>query len=447
MQNFPSRIRTLLFRVIPIIIPCILAADYLTITRPSVIGTGAVLIDTPNAVKVEKAVFNLVFGDTFCDVTAEYTLHNYGGTASFPLHIPVYYFNDGIPDKKWGADEFSILAVAAGSIKIPCSDATQPAQYSPEYIRGYILYSSEKPPLIETYYYTFNLKIPSKQPLTVKVAYRAALFREDHINSQYSLSGTFGYSQFLLDFRPLAGFGDGVIGELKIVADTGIFAGKSSGLIQSVFPEDALYSAWQGGFSYTVSNLYITGALPLYLAWDLSGYLNASYIMKHTLPKEAVKKTVASTILNYKQDPFKEFSLTCLYDNRLDTCWSEGKKGSGEGEWIEVKVAKGYKVSAIAVATGYLKTENLYKKNSVPVKFRVDFIYPGGKVKTMTADLPKLPYNNMELYSHIRKLVELDAPERVDKIRITILGVSPGKKYDNACISELYILGEKSKGK
>lgn len=440
MQTFPFRIRSLLLRVSLFILPCILTADYYTIERPSIIGTGAILIDAPNAVRVEKAAFRLVFGEISCDVTAEYTLHNYGGTAAFPVHIPVYTF-DG------GEGEFSAPAVTAGNMKIPCAAGTPVTQYSPEYIRGYILYSSDKPPPVGAYYYMFSLKIPSKQSAVVRVTYRVALFREDYMNSQYPLSGTFGYSQFLLDFRPLAGFGDGNIGELKIVADTGVFAGKSSGLVQTVFPEDALYSAWQGGFSYTISNIHIIDALPLYLAWDMSGYLGASYIIAHTLPKEAFKKTVASTILNYKQDPFKEYSLTYLYDNRLDTCWSEGVKGSGEGEWIMITVAKGYKVSAIAIATGYLKTDNLYKKNSVPVKFRVDFIYPGGKTKSMTAELPKLPYNNMELYSHIRKLAELDAPERVDKIRITILGVSPGKKFDNACISELYILGEKSQGK
>lgn len=447
MKKVPSRFRPVLLAALVSLLPCALSADHYTVERPSVIGSGALLIDGANAVTVDKAVFNLVFGETSCEVSAEYVLHNYGGTAVFPVGIPVYYLSDGAPDKNWGAEEFSVPIVSADNIKIPCAGGIVQLQYSPEYVREYMMISSDKPPLIGVVYYTFGLKIPPKQSATVNVTYLVTMFHEVYASSQYPLTDTYGYLQFVLDFRPLAGFGDGNIGELKIVADTAVFTGKSSGLVQTVFPEDALYSSWQGGFSYTVSNIRIIDALPLYLAWDMSGYLNASYIIAHRLPADAVKKTVASTILNYKEDPFKEFSLTCLYDNRLDTCWSEGKKGSGVGEWIEVTVAKGYKVSAIAIATGYLKTENLYKKNSVPVKFRVDFIYPGGKVKSVAAELPKLPYNNMELYSHVRKLAELDAPERVDKIRITILDVSPGKKYDNACISELYILGEKATGK
>ncbi|NPV02993.1 MAG: hypothetical protein HPY53_16590 [Brevinematales bacterium] len=447
MKKVPSRIRPLLFAALVSLLPCALSADFYTVERPSVIGTGALLVDGANAVTVDKAVFNLVFGESSCDVSVEYVLHNYGGTAAFPVSIPVYYLSDGAPGKNWDAEEFSVPVVSADSIKIPCAGSTVLSQVSPGYIRDYMMISSDKPPLIGAYYYTFGVKIPPKQPSSVKVNYRVSLFHEVYMSSQYPLTDTYGYLQFLLDFRPLAGFGDGIIGELKIVADTSVFTGKSSGLVQTVFPEDALYSSWPGGFSYTVSNILIGEALPLYLAWDMSGYFNAGTIITHRLPADAVKKTVASTILNYKQDPFKEFSLTSLYDNRLDTCWSEGKKGSGVGEWIEVTIKKGYKVSAVAIATGYLKTENLYKKNSVPVKFRVDFIYPGGKVKSVTAELPKLPYNNMELYSHIRKLAELDAPERVDKIRITILDVSPGKKYDNACISELYILGEKAAGK
>ena len=410
-------------------------ADYVISLPSEILGHGALSIGQANAVSVEQVSVTLLFRETWCEVSAEYRLFNYGKTLVLPLRIPLYSFDGGLKS----FTGFLSWTVSIDGIKIPSGKLFFHTGDAPGDIAGYVQFSSDKPPLITVSDYTFELKLPEKQLSVVKLAYKIPLFYEIYGDKLHPLSTIYGPLQFLMDFRAMQSFGDGTIGELRILADARGLMDKSALLLQTILPEETSYSSWTGVFSYTATNLTAANTLPLCLSWDMSGYFNAAYILENRLPYKAVKKCVASSIM--KTEKSKEFSLVYLFDNRFETSWSEGKKGTGEGEWIEITLAKGYLLSGIAAAAGYLRTDDTYYNNAVPVKLHIELIFPGGKKKTVVTELPKLPYNNSGFFGHIRKIAELDGMERVDKIKITILEAAPGKKYENTCISELYLIG------
>lgn len=106
-----------------------------------------------------------------------------------------------------------------------------------------------------------------------------------------------------------------------------------------------------------------------------------------------------------------------------ETAWSEGAKGSGAGEWLELipKVAK--PLVAIAMQAGYSKNDELFKANARPKKMTLLL----NDEYRLVVDVPDI--NGMLEYP----VTGYDQP--VSKLRITIDEVWPGESFEDLCIS------------
>jgi hypothetical protein len=128
----------------------------------------------------------------------------------------------------------------------------------------------------------------------------------------------------------------------------------------------------------------------------------------------------------------------------------EGTAGGGVGEWVEVQFGQGVNIEAVGIINGYTKNEAIYKANNRIRKIKLDVEFsdpwPGTpeKQKSIVLDLAEKQFN--ELNRNVKApfiswLEDFGMGERVTKMRVTILEVSKGTKYDDTCISELYLLG------
>lgn len=132
-----------------------------------------------------------------------------------------------------------------------------------------------------------------------------------------------------------------------------------------------------------------------------------------------------------------KYTVEMLNDCNFKTAWAEGAKGSGVGEWVEFHL-KNYPDREPAkttfwgmhVANGYLKSPEVWRKNSRVKQLRVDL---NGKT---------LFYLNLE--DSMNNQSFNFPPVTVgpgDVIRLTIKRVYPGDSCSDACITEMVPMG------
>jgi hypothetical protein len=108
----------------------------------------------------------------------------------------------------------------------------------------------------------------------------------------------------------------------------------------------------------------------------------------------------------------------------LQTVWAEKSPGDGPGEWIEIKLKKRQHVSARILVPGHSGSERLFKQNN--------------SVKTMSITFNGKTINRSCSGEFFPARVSIDA--EVDSIRVTILSVIRGSKYNALCIGEVMLL-------
>ena len=132
------------------------------------------------------------------------------------------------------------------------------------------------------------------------------------------------------------------------------------------------------------------------------------------------------------------YTTEVLWDGEFDTAWCEGSEGDGVGEWIEFHLdeygnreIKDVNFNGITIANGYLKSEEIWKKNSRVKEFRMDI--NGAPVC----------YIRLKDNMYIQDVL-FTSPYFVsegDVIRLTITDVYPGEIYSDTCISEIVLKG------
>ncbi len=108
-----------------------------------------------------------------------------------------------------------------------------------------------------------------------------------------------------------------------------------------------------------------------------------------------------------------------------DTAWSEGAKGAGTGEWIELAPEVPKPLAAIEMLPGYFKSENHFQANARPKKVLVELNGEHSFTATVqdarvTCHIPIQGY-----------------AKQVKTIRLTFQEVWPGKKYEDLCVSAI----------
>ena len=169
--------------------------------------------------------------------------------------------------------------------------------------------------------------------------------------------------------------------------------------------------------------------------------------IKITLPPSSLFGIFASSELN--EDKNDKYAVRNLTDGDPSTAWVEGKKGSGIDEYIKfycppeeadmVNIYSAYKIDSLGIISGYAKNEEVFYKNNRVKKINIEY----------TNDIFREdnPYNmkaqeRMEfILKDMMDMQYLVFPEPIymSSIKISILEVYKGSKWDDTCVSELRI--------
>jgi len=152
--------------------------------------------------------------------------------------------------------------------------------------------------------------------------------------------------------------------------------------------------------------------------------------------------TASSFLKNGWNESEENYLPPYIADDDATTAWVEGAKGKGEGEsvlWLgpELQRARRFRVFLRA---GYQKTEVLWRANARPRRVRLEPVLQG-ETGAVAVGAPL----EVELRDTLGwQEVALPTPPRVTGVRLTVLSVFPGRKYEDLCISDLrvYVEGE-----
>ncbi len=168
-----------------------------------------------------------------------------------------------------------------------------------------------------------------------------------------------------------------------------------------------------------------------------------------SLPPPSLFRLSASSELH--EDKNDKYTVKNLTDGDPSTAWVEGKKGSGINEYIKfycppppedtdmINIYSAYKIDSLGIINGYAKNESVFYNNNRVKKIRIEYKNDIFREEN--------PYNMKppEIYEYILKdtmdMQYLAFPEPIymSSIKISILEVYKGSKWDDTCISELRI--------
>jgi hypothetical protein len=117
----------------------------------------------------------------------------------------------------------------------------------------------------------------------------------------------------------------------------------------------------------------------------------------------------------------------------ISKAWCEGVGGDGGGEWIEL-VPASTEVShnfQLSIMPGYVKNERVFHANGRPKSIEI-----------LVNGTEKFNFGLQDAGWEQVINIPLSKPLVVKKVKVTILNVYPGDKYDDTCISEILLLPE-----
>lgn len=118
------------------------------------------------------------------------------------------------------------------------------------------------------------------------------------------------------------------------------------------------------------------------------------------------------------------YSARRAIDGDLATCWAEGVRGLGEGEFMKFDFNGTYKISGLSIAIGHQKSQDLFYKNARPASVRI--IGSDGSNKLYAI-------NDKMGYQTIRFL----RPINVNWVKVIVEDIYRGDKYEDTCVAEV----------
>lgn len=137
-----------------------------------------------------------------------------------------------------------------------------------------------------------------------------------------------------------------------------------------------------------------------------------------------LKFEVSSSLYDEKQ----KHPIANIFDNNISTAWVEGKPGDGIGEWIKIGFEPDFELNQINIVNGYAKSKTIYEANNRLKKVKITF--PDGKSEEYLLKDNVLDY----------QVLKLSKPVTTNSIKITIMEIYKGTKYNDTCISEIKFL-------
>lgn len=144
-----------------------------------------------------------------------------------------------------------------------------------------------------------------------------------------------------------------------------------------------------------------------------------------------LNELIKGKTVTYSAENMRHFLVVDTYDyyqlelNSIDPPWAEGVEGAGIGGAIDVEFSRSSK--SVIILNGYvdLAKRYLYKQNNRLKTVRIESSDPFFSITSTLEDV---------VMFH-----EIPFPAMTKKVRIVILDVYKGSKYDDTCITKIFI--------
>ena len=148
-----------------------------------------------------------------------------------------------------------------------------------------------------------------------------------------------------------------------------------------------------------------------------------------SITKQDFNLSASSTL----QQAGYDYSVGSLLDGNTQTCWADGVSGTGEGESITFSSDETKTVSGLAILPGYCKSEDLFHKNGMPLDIEI----------TSQGKTWKWSFYGFEpnFSSPMDSMVFIDFGGDIDmnECTVTLSVCKSGNKYDDICITEMFL--------
>jgi hypothetical protein len=257
----------------------------------------------------------------------------------------------------------------------------------------------------------------------------------------------YGLRTLFYTFFPAATWGNGRVGKLNLTLDARHLRQNDVPVTQ-IRPSGG--SDENGLWNWEFHNVELSKFPDLTVSFDPTDLYRDRDVRKYLIPRENIKALTVSSAL--KSEGFARYGKDSMLDGDLRTAWVEGAPGLGIGETITFEPKNAY-ITEMAVLNGYVADESRYYENARIKKLRVEIDYkPSGEAheKHVQKDiiLPDRSYKSLKPrypFSSVDWILEQPQGDAfIEKVKLTILEVYPGRKFEDTAITELYICGFKA---
>jgi hypothetical protein len=393
------------------------------------IGGNISFENTPDIFVVSENL-NINIGPYSTVVTVEYTLKNTGAAKELDYIFPVTNYLFDMYDNaslEWIAfydNGYKLEYMIIETEELPDVPEYQSANLEDNSVFGKVLNGQEilYYKIRNSYYHT-KLKFTESETKNLTVSYKTDNSYTSWGTSKYPLNH-FSDVIFLYDFRPAAFWGNGKTEEFNLRVDYAeLYLALDININIGSFQRSR-----SGVFTYSAKNFDFADAEILSIIADYPFEYKRTNNSTQWLQSIYVSSTLPST--------GNKYTVENLFDNNLNTVWSTA--GNGIGTVIEIKLEEGYQEAlSLGILNGFVRSRELYYDNSRIKTIKVATFY-AGKVNEYTVELPDIPYEqiNKDLPMSSVEIFPVSSP-----VRLTIMDVYPGRKYNDVCLSQLYQFG------
>ena len=287
---------------------------------------------------------------------------------------------------------------------------------------------------VKNKWYFTNFEIPKSAVVDLSVSYKVKNHFEDWA---YSKSCFTEYSPRVLKygFKYAKHWGNGKADRFEIRLDPG--------KIKNVTIKGFDFSKDGTVYHYSTTDFDFNQASDLIIEYKVGDYRKTAFVLENRLNLDDIKEINVSSQLegNYH----KQF----LLDGDFSTAWVEGAAHDGKNEYIVVNL-NDKRLAAILLINGYAKNEAVYQANNRIKKLKVEaeMVDHQDTQKTRMEtyevelkDQPYVPINKDNIFGLASLVADFgEGFQKIRKLRFTILDTYPGEKYNDTCISELFLV-------
>ncbi|MBP5443721.1 MAG: hypothetical protein J6Y60_10820 [Treponema sp.] len=284
-----------------------------------------------------------------------------------------------------------------------------------------------------------KLTLASKKESKVSVTYRVQTS-----NDGMHYANKFNDNSFIYNLYPALSFGNGIIEDFNITVDVSDIL-SWGGKIKKIEGVDLGFKDSDMIISKHYSNFDLNKHRQLKITYNIKNwYFRSLYeqYAKYPVINADSELTEGKTI----------YAAANMSDHNCDTAWVEGKSDFGKGQKIKINI-KGW-ITQVLLVNGFRKTEKTFYENN---RIKRIALYVDG-VRLGEMEFPDRKYCRVDMTNildegELLNLGDFFGENNLSKvlqsgrgfisdsnIEIEILDVYRGTKYNDTCVSDIYVI-------